>query len=196
MARKAKPSIATERLLRALLIQITASPETQGGRVVARVSAAILVIRRNGAAFLSRTPRSSGKAHGASRPSSSKWFRSKEAEGQIISWRQMFPRKPWDSDLLVSAVEEHRRQFGRVPDLVAADSAFYSKANEDALSGIGVRRVAIPNRNTRSAERSAFQRSRWFKNGHKRRTSAAGRICVLKRRHSSDRCLYRGFQGV
>lgn len=119
-----------------------------------------------------------------------------KAEGQIISCYQVFPKKPWDSDLLVSAVEEHRRQFGRVPDLVAADSAFYSKANEDALSGMGVRRVAIPNWNTRSAERRAFQRSRWFKNGQKWRTGSEGRISVLKRRHGLDRCLYRGFQGV
>jgi IS5 family transposase len=128
----------------------------------------------------------------ASKPSEfGKMVQVQEAEGQIISCYRVFPKKPTDSDLLVSAVEEHRRHFGRMPELVAADSAFYSKSNEDALSGMGVRRVAIPNRNTRSPERRALQRSRWFKNGQKWRTGSEGRISVLKQRHGLDRCLYR-----
>jgi len=109
-----------------------------------------------------------------------------EAEGQVITGFAVFEKRPWDSDLLVPAVESHQRQFGRVPDLVAADSAFYSKANEDAVYQMGVRRVAVPNRNTRSLERKALQRSRWFKNGQKWRTGCEGRISVLKRRTGQD----------
>jgi len=119
-----------------------------------------------------------------------------EAEGQLITCFAVFEKRPWDSELLVPAVESHKRQFGRVPDLVAADSAFYSKANEDAVHEMGVRRVSIPNRNTRSPERRALQRSRWFKNGQKWRTGCEGRISVLKRRHGLGRCRYHGFEGM
>lgn len=119
-----------------------------------------------------------------------------EAEGQVITSFAVFPKRPHDSELLVEAVASHQRRFGRVPDLVAADSGFYSKANEEALYRMGVRRVSVPNRNTRSPERKALQRSRWFKNGQKWRTGCEGRISVLKRRHGLARCRYHGLEGM
>jgi hypothetical protein len=45
-------------------------------------------------------------------------------------------------------------------------AAFFSQANENALHDLGVQRVAVPGRNTRSVERKQLQRSRWFKQGH------------------------------
>jgi IS5 family transposase len=119
-----------------------------------------------------------------------------EAEAQIITAYEVFDRRPNDSDLLVPAVETHRRQFGRVPHLATADSAFYSKANEDAAHAAGVKRVAIPNRNTRSAERKALHHSRWFKRAQRWRTGCEGRISVLKRRHGLSRCRYHGMDGI
>lgn len=43
---------------------------------------------------------------------------------------------------------------GRTP-APRADAAFYSKANEDELHQMGVPRVAVPNRHTRSGERKS-----------------------------------------
>jgi IS5 family transposase len=93
-----------------------------------------------------------------------------EAENQIITVYEVFDERTWDSELLVPAVEIHQQQFGKAPRLVAADAAFYSKANEDELHQMGVRRVAVPNRNTRSEERKRLQRRRWFKEGQRWRT--------------------------
>jgi IS5 family transposase len=119
-----------------------------------------------------------------------------EADGQIVVDVSVHDKRPADSDLLVSAVEKFRDQFGRVPSLVAADSAFYSGANEKALTELGVHHVSIPNRQTRSAARKALQRSRWFREGQRWRTGCEGRISVLKRRHGLDRCRYHTLDGV
>src|SRR6516164_2745531 len=42
--------------------------------------------------------------------------------------------------------------LGRVPHLVAADSAFYSTKNEDTAKVMGVKRVCIPSRSTKSPD--------------------------------------------
>lgn len=133
----------------------------------------------------------------ASKPTEfGKMVQIQEAENQIITVYEVFDQRPWDSELLVAAVDAHRQQFGKVPRLVAADAAFYSKANEDQLHKMGVRRVAVPNRNTRSEERKRLQRRRWFKEGQRWRTGCEGRISVLKRRHGLSRCRYRGLTGI
>jgi len=52
--------------------------------------------------------------------------------------------------LLVPAVEQHQRQFGRAPRMVAADTGFYSLKNEKTIQGMGVTRVAVPSRSSKS----------------------------------------------
>jgi len=74
----------------------------------------------------------------------------------------VFAERPEDSHLLVSAVEQHQRRFGRAPRMVAADAAFYSLKNEKTIQGMGVARVAVPNRNSKSCERRKLQKTRWF----------------------------------
>ena len=133
----------------------------------------------------------------ASKPTEfGKMVKVQEAEHQIITHYEVFQERPSDSDLLVDAVKTHQEVVGRTPDLVAADAGFYSQANEKALEEQGVKRISIPNRNTRSEVRRKLQKQRWFKNGQRWRTGCEGRISVLKRRHGLDRCLYRGQEGM
>jgi IS5 family transposase len=119
-----------------------------------------------------------------------------EAEHQIITDYEVFENRPNDSDLLVESVERHQECFGRTPELVAADAGFYSSANEKRLEEIGVKRVSVPNRNTKSEARRQKQKQRWFKRGQRWRTGCEGRISVLKRRHGLNRCRYRGQAGM
>lgn len=119
-----------------------------------------------------------------------------EAENQIITEYRVFAERPSDAELLVPAVQEHRRHFGRVPRLVAADAGFYSRENEKKVQEMGVRWVAVPNRKTSSEERKKLQRQRWFRAGQRWRTGCEGRISVLKRRHGLNRCRYRGQNGM
>lgn len=86
--------------------------------------------------------------------------------------------------------------FGRVPRLVTADAGYYSQAQEQAVEQKGVKWVAVPNRNTKSAERKMKEHSRWFKKAQRWRTGCEGRISVLKRRHGLSRCRYGGAEGM
>ena len=47
-----------------------------------------------------------------------------EAENQIITHYQVYQERPSDRQLLLPAVEAHRRKLGRVPGWVAADASF------------------------------------------------------------------------
>ena len=97
---------------------------------------------------------------------------------------------------MIPAIEAHQAKLGRPPRLVAADAAFYSAKNDAAAKAMGVKRVCIPNRSSKSRECKREQKKRWFRNGQKWRTGCEGRISVVKRRHGLDRCRYRGFDGM
>lgn len=125
-----------------------------------------------------------------------KMVKLQEAENQIVIDYEVYARRPNDADLLIPAIETHRAKLGRAPYLVAADAAFYSASNEAAAKAKGVKRVCIPNRSTKSAERRREQKKRWFRNGQRWRTGCEGRISVIKRRHGLTRCRYKGDAGM
>jgi IS5 family transposase len=119
-----------------------------------------------------------------------------EAENQIITDYEVCEQRPADNTLLLKSIEVNRQKLGRVPHTVATDAGFYSHANETAAQKMGVKRVAIPNRSTKSAERRLLQKKRWFRQAQAWRTGCEGRISVLKRRHGLNRCRYRGDHGM
>jgi IS5 family transposase len=125
-----------------------------------------------------------------------KMVKLQEAENQIITDYEVYAQRPYDSDLLIAAIETHQTLLGRVPHLLAADAAFYSTRNEAAAKTKGVKRVCIPNRATKSVERKREQKKRWFRNGQKWRTGSEGRISVVKRRHGLNRCRYKDYVGM
>jgi IS5 family transposase len=125
-----------------------------------------------------------------------KMVKLQEAENQIVIDFEVYDKRPNDSDLLIPAIEIHQATLRRAPHLVAADAAFYSGKNEATAKAKGVKRVCIPNRSTKSAERRREQKKRWFRNGQKWRTGCEGRISVVKRRHGLNRCRYKGQNGM
>ena len=125
-----------------------------------------------------------------------KMIKRQEAENQLIIDYEVYARRPNDSDLLVPAIAVHQAKLGRVPRLVATDAGFYSARNEAAAKAMGVKRVCIPNRSSKSPERKREQKKRWFRNGQKWRTGCEGRISVVKRRNGLNRCRYKGDNGM
>lgn len=119
-----------------------------------------------------------------------------EAENQIITHYEVYAQRPADQILLIPAIEKHQEIFDRVPDLVAGDAGFYSPANETKAVKAGVKKVAIPNKKTRSPDRRAHQRQRWFRAAQCWRVGCEGRISVLKRRHGLFRSRYKGSHGM
>jgi len=119
-----------------------------------------------------------------------------EAEHQVVTRYDVCEQRPADSTLLVGCLEHHVEQFGRAPQDLAADSGFFSAANESKAEQMGVSRVSIPSHDTKSPARQQRQKQRWFKDLQKWRTGCEGRISVLKRRHGLRRSLYRGPDGI
>ena len=133
----------------------------------------------------------------ASKPTEfGKMVKIQEGENQIITDYDVYEKRPSDSELVIPAIDAHERKLGCTPHLVAGDAGFFSAHNEAAAHERGVKRVCIPSRNTKSAERKRQQKKRWFKQGQKWRTGCEGRISVLKRRHGLRRCIYRGDAGM
>jgi IS5 family transposase len=125
-----------------------------------------------------------------------KMVKVQEAENQIVIDYEVYQQRPTDSDLLIPSIQAHQEKLGCTPHLAAADAGFYSANNEKEAKEKGVKRVCVPNRSTKSAERKREQRKRWFRNGQKWRTGCEGRISVLKRRHGLHRSRYKGEQGM
>src|SRR5947209_6050682 len=133
----------------------------------------------------------------ASKPTEfGKMVKVQEAENQIVIDVQVYDEKPSDSNLLIPSIETHQSLMGRTPDLAAADAGFYSAQNIAKAEEMGVKRVSIPNRSTKSAARRQYQKQRWFKKGQKWRTGCEGRISLLKRRHGIRRSLYKDEAGM
>lgn len=133
----------------------------------------------------------------ASKPTEfGKMVKIQESENQIITDYAVYEKRPSDSELVVAALDVHEKRLGCTPRLVAGDAAFFSAKNEAAAHDRGVKRVCIPSRSTKSADRKREQKKRWFKQGQKWRTGCEGRISVLKRRHGLRRCLYKGDAGM
>ena len=125
-----------------------------------------------------------------------KMIKLQEAENQIIIDYEVYARRPSDRDLLIPAIQTLQAKLGRVPRLVATDGGFYSARNEAAAKAMGVKRVCVPNRLSRSPQRKREQKKRWFRNGQKWRTGCEGRISVIKRRNGLNRCRYKADAGM
>jgi IS5 family transposase len=92
-----------------------------------------------------------------------KMVKIQEAEAQIVTHYEVYGERPWDSDLLLPALDVHRQLLGRMPYMVTADAAFFSQRNDLAAQARGVKRVAIPNRSTKSVQRKRLEKKRWFR---------------------------------
>jgi IS5 family transposase len=133
----------------------------------------------------------------ASKPTEfGKMVKIQEAENQIVIDFEVYEKRPSDSDLLIPSIETHQARMGRIPHLVAGDAGFYSAKNEATAHEMGVKRVSVPNRSTKSPARRQHQKKRWFKKGQKWRTGCEGRISLLKRRHGLTRSRYKNEAGM
>jgi IS5 family transposase len=119
-----------------------------------------------------------------------------ESEQQIITAYEVHTGRPADVTLWTGGLDRHQALFGRAPHLAAGDRGFSSAANEQAATDRGVRRVVLPRRGPKSANRRAYERQAWFRRGQRWRVGCEGRISVIKRRHGLRRCRYHGVDGM
>jgi IS5 family transposase len=118
-----------------------------------------------------------------------------EAEAQFITDYTVCATRVSDQDLWVPALDRHEQLFGRPPRLAVADAGFASASNEQAATGRGVRRVALPKRGRLPSARGVHQRQRWFRRALRWRAGIEARISTLKHPFSMLRATYKGDEG-
>jgi hypothetical protein len=91
-----------------------------------------------------------------------------------------------------SATADHGRK--KIHWLLLLDGTRIDAKEE--FQRMGVTRVAVPNRNSKSSERRKLQKTRWFRAGQRWRTECKAALVCLKRRYGLNRCRYRGFEGM
>lgn len=123
-------------------------------------------------------------------------IRRDEVEGGIISGYAVVAQGGGqDQPYLGDALTNHGRQFGRPPDLLAADRGLASAANERLAKEAGVKHVALPHVGKAPPGRRAEERGRRFKRGYRFRAGIEGRIHALRRDYGLKRCRYHGERG-
>ena len=120
-----------------------------------------------------------------------------EVEGGIITGYAILEQGGGqDQPYLADGLANHRRQFGRAPDLLAADRGMASAENERLAKEAGVKQVALPHVGKAPPERQAQEKGRRFRRGYRFRAGIEGRIHVLRRDYGLKRCRYHGEGGM
>jgi IS5 family transposase len=119
-----------------------------------------------------------------------------EVDGGIISRYEVLSEAGREHPHLPESIEGHRERFGKAPELLTADRGLYSKANEEAAKKAGIRRVALPQSGRPTKKRKEYERQRWFRRAFAFRAGIEGRISVLRRGYSLERCPHHGQDGM
>lgn len=100
---------------------------------------------------------------------------------------------PADSEQFMPALERHLERFGTVPNDVATDGGFASKANGEDARKLGIENVAFSalKGNTLS---ELVQSTCVYKRLRKWRAGIEGIISAVKRAFGLDRCTWRGYE--
>lgn len=106
-----------------------------------------------------------------------------EIENNIISDWKVFTRNEPDTDVVVPAIDRHRKRFGHDPTLVATDRGCDSEENQQTLKP-RVNHVSIPHRGFKTKQRLRTEKSRWFREAQDWRAGGEATISVLKRTSS------------
>lgn len=106
-----------------------------------------------------------------------------EVENNIVSDWKIFTRNVPDTDVVVPAVDRHRKRFDHDPTLVATDRGCDSQENQQTLKS-RVKYVSIPHRGFKTKQRLRTEKSHWFREAQDWRAGGEATISVLKRTSS------------
>lgn len=119
-----------------------------------------------------------------------------ETDNGFVSGYEVYRGNPSDDQLLVAAVTQHQKKYGAVPQAVATDRGFASRANEEELQQLGVKRISSPLKGKKSKQRAEHEAQLWFKDLQRFRAGGEAKISLLKRKYGLNRSRYRGFAGT
>lgn len=118
-----------------------------------------------------------------------------ETENGFVTGYELYKGNPSDDEMLVPAVEQHKKRFGSAPSAVATDRGFGSKKNESALLELGVKRICTPFKGKKSKKRAELESQLWYKDLQRYRAAGEAKISLLKRKYGLSRSRYRSFAG-
>src|ERR1700686_4572331 len=134
-----------------------------------------------------------GKAH---KPNEfGRLVRIDEVENGIVSGYQVLAGNPADTAAWIPALQQHQACFGQAPEMATGDRGFFSAQNEREAQALGGKKVALPARGRRSAQRAQQQKQRWFRRALRWRAGCEATISTLKHPFSMRRATYKGEPG-
>ena len=121
-----------------------------------------------------------------------KVFLAESRRGLLTDYR-VLDGNPSDEIHVAPSLTQHATTFGHAPTVYAGDRGFYTPANVEAVTAAGVGTECLPQRGGhKSPERTAYEKSRAFKQGQRFRAGIEGRISVLLRGRGMRRCPLQG----
>jgi IS5 family transposase len=117
-----------------------------------------------------------------------------QVQGNFISGYRVFERRPVEHGLVEPALKSHKKLFGEMPKVVAADKGFYGSMSKLAEFQRDVEVVAIPKKGGRSEQETAREHHPLFKMAQQFRAGIEGSISFLKRCLRLLRCFNKGLK--
>jgi len=115
------------------------------------------------------------------------------AEKFIHHYRAL-PKQQNDRDLLAPTLQEHKRLFDALPDMLATDKGFYQNMRQIEGLEREIETVSIAKKGRRTREQYERETNEAFIEGQKFRAGCEGSISVLKRAFNLGICLFKGFK--
>lgn len=116
-----------------------------------------------------------------------------QVEGKFITDYGVFKKRPIDSSLVDSALESHRKTFGKNPKELSGDKGYYESMSKIKELEEEIEVVSIGKKGKRSEEETARETSPAFKMGQRFRAGIEGSISFLKRVLGMWRCMSKGW---
>ena len=117
-----------------------------------------------------------------------------QVEAKFITDYEVFDKKPVEYELLDPTIKRHKELFGKYPDELSADKAYYeSMVQITRLSKI-IEVVAINKKGKRTEEETERETDPAFRHAQRFRAGVEGTISFLKRILGLFRCYRKGWE--
>ena len=117
-----------------------------------------------------------------------------QVQEKFITDYEVFPRRPIEHQLVLPALESHRRLFGTYPECLAADKGYYESMAVLRQLEKKVETVSIAKKGGRTTEERERETDPFFRLGQRFRAGVEGTISFLKRVLRLARCFNKGFE--
>jgi IS5 family transposase len=117
-----------------------------------------------------------------------------QVEAKFITDYQVFDQKPVEYELLDPTIKRHQELFGKYPDEVSADKAYYQNMEQITRLNKIIEMVAISKKGKRTPEETERETDPAFRHAQRFRAGVEGTISFLKRVLGLFRCYSKGWE--